>query len=256
MAATRGAKIGITLAVLAIILIGVLAVVDRIAVGVAEDRITKETKAQLAANDVTYQGEPDVKVTGFPFLTQVIAGEYRDITIKLDKPQVNSVKLDTLTVDARSVKADAMDLINGKGDVTAGVVSGNATMSWENVRPLLEVAGLPASIDPSQVDLKVVNNKIEMRAPLTFQGLSVTLVATGSMIVETGKVRLKLESVTTDKGNLPAQVNQAIKQYQNRLQVTVKLPGLPYNLVVNSVTTTDAGLLITASAADVKLTGQ
>ncbi|GAA2377677.1 DUF2993 domain-containing protein [Dactylosporangium salmoneum] len=256
MAATRGAKIGITLVALVLILIGVLAVVDRIAVGVAEDRIKQETKTQLAANDVTYQGEPDVKVTGFPFLTQVIAGEYKKITIKLDKPQVNDVKLDTLTVEARSVKADAMDLINGKGDVTAGVVSGNASMSWENVRPLLEVAGLPAAADPSQVDLSVVNNKIEMRVPVTFQGISVTIVARGSMIVETGKVRLKLESVTTDKGNLPAQVNQLIKQYQNRLQITVKLPGLPYNLVVNSVTTTDAGLLITASAADVKLTGQ
>ncbi|MGI5246965.1 LmeA family phospholipid-binding protein [Dactylosporangium sp. CA-139066] len=256
MAARRGTKIGITLVVLLIILVGVLAVVDRIAAGVAEDRITAETKAQLAANDVKYEGEPQVKITGFPFLTQVIAGEYKKITIGLDKPQVNNVKLDTLTVEALSVKADAMDLMNGKGDVTAGVVSGNASMSWENVKPLLEVAGMPPSMDPSQVTLTVVDNKIEMRVPIAFQGIKVTLIAKGSMIVEAGKVRLKLESVTTDQGSLPAQVNNLIKTYQNRLQVTVKLPGLPYNLVINSVQTTNDGLQVTASAADVKLTGQ
>ena len=256
MAARRGSKIGITLVVLLIILVGVLAVVDRVAAGVAEDRITKETKTQLAANNVTYEGEPQVKITGWPFLTQVIAGEYTKITIGLSKPQVNNVKLDNLAVEARSVKADARDLMNGKGDVTAGVVSGNASMSWENVKPLLEVAGMPSSIDPSQVGLKVVDNKIEMRVPLVFSGIKVTIIAKGGMVVETGKVRLKLDSVTTDQGSLPAQVNNLIKQYQSKLQVSVKLPGLPYNLVVNSVQTTDAGLQVTASAADVKLTGQ
>ncbi|MER7275744.1 DUF2993 domain-containing protein [Dactylosporangium sp. NPDC000244] len=254
--ARRGAKIGIVLVVLAIILVGVFVVVDRIAAGAAEDRITQETKAQLAAKDVKYEGEPKVDITGWPFLTQVLAGEYKKITISLTKPELNNVTLDTLTVEARSVKADARDLMNGKGDVVAGVVAGNATMSWDNVRPLLEVAGLPSSIDPSNVDLKVVNNKIEMRVPLTFRGVKVTLIALGSMVVETGKIVLKLESVTTDEGNLPAQVNSLIKQYQNRLQITVKLPGLPYNLVINSVQTTDAGLQVTASAADVKLTGQ
>jgi hypothetical protein len=256
VAARRGAKIGIVLVVLAIILVGAFIVVDRIAAGAAEDRITEETKTQLASNNVKYEGEPDVSITGFPFLTQVIGGEYKKITISLTKPQVNNVKLDTLTVEARSVKADARDLMNGKGDVVAGVVAGNASMSWDNVRPLLEVAGLPSSIDPANLDLKVVDNKIEMRVPLVFSGIKVTIIAKGGMVVETGKVRLKLDSVTTDQGSLPAQVNNLIKQYQSKLQVSVKLPGLPYNLVVNSVQTTDAGLQVTASAADVKLTGQ
>jgi hypothetical protein len=254
VAASRGAKIGITLVVMGIVLVGVLFVVDRIAAGAAEDRITEETKTQLAANEVKYEGEPQVAITGFPFLTQVVAGEYKKITISLTKPELKKVKLDTLTVEARSVKADARDLLNGKGDVVAGVVSGTATMSWANVRPLLQVAGLPNQIDPSQLDLKVVDNKIELRVPLAFNGFKLTVIGKGSMVVETGKVRLKLESVTTDQGSLPKQANDLIKQYQNRLQVSVNLPGLPYNLVVNSVSTTDAGLQVAASAADVKLT--
>jgi hypothetical protein len=256
VAASRGAKIGIVLVVLAIILIGVLFVVDRIAANAAEDRITEETRSQLAANSVKYEGDPKVDVTGFPFLTQVVAGEYKKITISLARPQIENVKLNDLTVEASSVKADARDLMRGSGDVVAGTVAGTASMSWENVRPLLELAGLPSQVDPSQVDLKVVNNKIEMRLPFAYQGINVTLIAKGSMVVEAGKVRVKLEELTSEQGNLPKFVSDLIKNNQNRLQVTLRLPGLPYNLVINSVQTTDAGLQVSASAKDVKLTGQ
>jgi hypothetical protein len=95
-----------------------------------------------------------------------------------------------------------------------------------------------------------------LRLPLEYQGIKLTLIAKGSMIVEAGKIRLKLESMSTEQGNLPKFVNDFIRNNQNKLQVSVKLPGLPYNLVVNSVRTTDAGLQVSASAADVNLTGQ
>jgi hypothetical protein len=256
VAASRGAKIGIVLVVLAIILVGVFFVADRIAASAAEDRITQETRTQLAANHVQYEGDPRVSITGFPFLTQVVAGEYQKITISLTRPQLDNVKLNELTVEARSVKADARDLLNGTGDVVAGVVAGNASIDWANVRPLLDLAGLPSQVDPSQVGLTVVNNKVELRMPLVYQNVRLTLIAKGSLVVEAGKVRLKLESLTSEQGNLPKFVNDFIRNNQSRLQVSLRLPGLPYNLVLNSVRTTEAGLQVTASAADVKLTGQ
>lgn len=256
MAASRGAKIGIVLVVLAVILVGVLFVADRVAASTARDRIADETRKQLAANSVTYQGGPSVKIAGFPFLTQVLAGKYEKITIALTSPQIENVKLETLTVDAKSVKADARDLMNGTGEVVAGEVTGRATMTWDNVRKLLEFTNLPQGVDPSAVDVKVVNNKIELRIPFQYQGFKVTIIANGNMVVEAGKVRLKLESVTTDQGSLPKFVNDLIQANKSRLQVTVRLPGLPYNLVINSAETTDAGLLVIASAKNVLLTGQ
>jgi hypothetical protein len=111
-------------------------------------------------------------------------------------------------------------------------------------------------VDPSAVDVKVVNNKIELRIPFVYQGFKVTIIANGNMVVESGKVRLKLESVTTDQGNLPKFVNDIIQANKSRLQVTVKLPGLPYNLVINSAETTESGLLVIASAKNVPLSGQ
>ncbi|MEU0560406.1 DUF2993 domain-containing protein [Dactylosporangium sp. NPDC006015] len=254
--ASRGAKVSIVLVVLAVILVGVLFVADRIAASTARDRITDETRKQLAANSVTYEGDPSVKIAGFPFLTQVLAGEYEKISIALSKPQIDNVKLETLNVDAKAVKADARDLMNGRGEVVAGEVTGQATMTWDNVRKLLEFTNLPQGVDPSAIDVKVVNNKIVMRIPFMYQGFKVTIIANGSMVVESGKVRLKLDSVTTDQGNLPKLVNDFIQANKSRLQVTVKLPGLPYNLVINSAETTDSGLRVTASAKDVPLSEQ
>ena len=241
------------LAVLLMLLVGALFVADRIAAGMAEDRIAQETKKALVDKKVSFAGEPDVSVTGFPFLTQVLDGKYKKITIVINQPEINQVKLNALQVEARAVRADARSMMNGTGEVIAGEVSGIGTMSWENVRPLLELAGLPSTIDPAQVELTVVNNKVVIRVPLTYQGFKFALIAKGSMIVEQGKVRLKLEELASDQGSAPKVLQDLIKRFGDRLQVTLRLPGLPYNLVINKVESSDAGLLVIASAKDVKL---
>ena len=58
------------------------------------------------------------------------------------------------------------------------------------------------------------------------------------------------------RDNLPKFVNDLIQANKSRLQVTVRLPGLPYNLVINSAETTDSGLRVIASARDVPLSSQ
>ena len=193
-----------------------------------------------------------------PVVAYNVSGEYAMLKAAAQKGWIDEdrVMLETLTVDAKSVKADARDLMNGTGEVVAGEVTGRATMTWDNVRKLLEFTNLPQGVDPSAVEVKVVNNKIELRIPFQYQGFKVTIIANGNMVVEAGKVRLKLDSVTTDQGSLPKFVNDLIQANKSRLQVTVRLPGLPYNLVINSAETTDAGLLVIASAKNVLLTGQ
>ena len=54
------------------VLVGLAVVADRVGVGIAEDRVGE----QLAANG-GLAGTPDVDITGFPFLTQAVAGDVR-----------------------------------------------------------------------------------------------------------------------------------------------------------------------------------
>src|SRR4051812_44061551 len=59
------------LLVVLLLLVGLAVVADRVAVGVAEDRVGE----QLAAKG-GLAGTPEVDIAGFPFLTQAVAGTY------------------------------------------------------------------------------------------------------------------------------------------------------------------------------------
>jgi hypothetical protein len=253
VAAGRRGKTGIVLLVLLIIVGGGLLVADRIAANVAEQQIAAQAKKEMVARKITAPSDPQVGIDGFPFLTQVLAGEYKKISISIDKPDINGVRLNRLELVASTVRADAAALMRGTGDVVADKVTGTATMSWEAVRPLVQLAGLPSTIDPSKVELKVVNNQIQLRVPLAINGVNFALRATGTMAVEAGKVRLQLTSVSSDAGDPPPVVQNFVKQYQDRLRATVNVPALPYKLVVNKIETTSSGVLLIATADKVTL---
>src|SRR5919202_622162 len=138
----------------------------------AEDRIAKTAASELRKAGATTEGEPSVTISGFPFLTQVIGGTYEKITINANKPQNGQVKLDSMTLVATDVKAAAGDLVNGRGPVTANHLTGTASMSWDNVKPLIELSGLPVPFDLSHVQIKGSNDTVEIRVPVAFAGFS------------------------------------------------------------------------------------
>ena len=146
---SRGRKVGIGLLVLLVLLLGLVAIADRIGVGIAEDRIAEQAQTAIKNEGGTVEGKPDVSIGGFPFLTQVLAGNYDEITIKANKPQTNGVKLENMTLVATDVEAATSDLINGRGPVTAHKLTGNGFMTWETVKSLVQLSGLPVPIDLS-----------------------------------------------------------------------------------------------------------
>jgi LmeA-like phospholipid-binding len=251
--ARRGARSGIVLLVLLLILVGGFVVADRVAANAAANQIAAQAKKEMVARKVTSPKDPAVQIAGFPFLTQVVRGKYQKITITLDRPDINGVKLNDLKLVANTVHADARALIRGNGQVVADTVTGTASMGWDAVRPLIRLAGLPSIIDPSKLGLKVVNNQVELRVPVSVGGFNFAVLATGTIAVEAGKVRLHLNSVRSDTGETSPLIQNLINQYQDRLNVTVNVPQLPYNLVVNKIESSDAGLSMVATADQVKL---
>ena len=253
MARGRGSKIGIGLLVLLLVLVGVLLIVDRVAAGAAENQISQQARKELVANKVSTPSDPKVSISGFPFLTQVLAGKYEKITIKIAQPKINDVQLDQLDVVATTVRADAQSVLKGTGDVVADKVTGTATISWANVRPLLQLAGLPKGIDPSKAELKVLNNQVQLRVPFTINGQNFAVTAKGTLIVNSGEIQIRLDEVGSDAGAAPQFVQNLIKQYQKRLTARIKIPALPFKMVVNKVESSPSGLLMIASADNVKL---
>lgn len=249
----RGRKIGIALLVMLVLLLGLVVIADRVGAGVAEDQIAKQAATELKKAGATTEGQPKVEIGGFPFLTQVLGGTYDSITITADKPQSDDIKLDTMTIVAKDVKAAASDLLNGRGPVTATTITGTATMNWDTVRSLITLANLPVPFDPATLQIKVQNNNVELRLPIALAGYSTTLVAKGSIAVAEGKVNLKLSDIQAEGVELPRAAQSLLNTIKNRLTATIRTPKMPYTLTIQDVSTDASGVKVVATASNVQL---
>jgi hypothetical protein len=257
--ARRGRKWMISLGVLVIVLAGLFVIADRVAANVAAGRIAEQAQKEMANRDITAPKKPDASFSGFPFLTQVLAGKYEKVTISVDQPRTARVQLQHLTIAANQVRAPLDTVTSGNGRVTADTVTGTATMGWDVVQTLVDQSPLKRipGLDASQLKISVKDNKMTMSAPVVFAGLKLNLQAAGTLAVEQGEVHLQIEDLRADNGGTTSAISQDfINRYRALLNVKVDVPQMPYKLVINKVETTDKGVLVTATADNVVLAGQ
>ncbi|MFF0252925.1 DUF2993 domain-containing protein [Micromonospora zamorensis] len=244
----RGRKLLIGLFVLLLVVAGLLVVADRVAVGVAEREIAKRV-----SQEVTKQGaqaaEPDVKVFGVPFLTQVLDGRYERISIQLRDVQApvegEVVRLSVLDVDARNVRASLDTLRTGQGDIVADTVDGTGTISYDSLAALLKRPGLT---------LGEQNGKLAVTAPVDILGQKLTVSGTADVTVaDNGAVALRFNDLdAAGLPNLPL-ARALLNNYAKGISVDVPLPDLPFQLAVREVRPLPEGLAVTADAKDVPI---
>ncbi|MBT8228430.1 MAG: DUF2993 domain-containing protein [Dactylosporangium sp.] len=250
----RGRKLGSIAAVVVIVVLGGLLVADRIAVGVAEHRVAEQVKTELVVRDITTGGTPSVNIAGFPFLTQVMAGEYGKIKIRIGEASASGIRFDAIDLAVSTVRADTASLLRGSGTVTAATITGTATLGWDAVQQALEISGLPA-IDLSTVELSVTDNVVNLRMPIVVYGKQLVLVADGTLQVQDGVIRLETTEVRAEGDTVGAVAQRVVARYGTLLNVEVNVPALPYRLTIRSVETRADGIIVIVSADNVVLAG-
>ncbi|WP_320069214.1 DUF2993 domain-containing protein [Micromonospora sp. RTGN7] len=244
----RGRKVLVTLLVLLVILAGLLVAADRIAAGVAERAITDQVRQEVAKQDAQ-SSEPEVKVSGFPFLTQVLDGKYERISIKLTdvrgSVRGDAVTLPTLDVDARNVRASLETLRTQQGDVTAETVDGTGTITYESLAKLLDRPGLT---------LSERDGTLAVTAPVDILGQKLTV--TGAAVVtvsKEGKVSLRFNDLDAEGlPNIPL-ARTLLNNYAKGISIDVPLPELPFQLALREVRPLPQGLAVTAAAKNVPI---
>jgi hypothetical protein len=239
----RGRRVGISLAVVLVVLVGLLVAADRVAAYAAERTISQKVSQETLDSGVQ-ASSPDVQVGGFPFLTQVARGKYQDITIVLRDVQKDSVTLPVLDIHATGVNAKLNTLMSGDGPVTADRVVGNATVRYDSIRALVNQPGL---------ELTEEAGKLRLRWPVTIGGRQLVAVALGQVTATAGVVRLRVSDVRAEGVTLPTFAQELLDNYQRRLSIQLKLPPLPFGLKIETVRTLPEGLSITASARSVPI---
>ena len=231
---------------LLIIIVAILAVLDRAgasyAEGVISDRVAQQVANQKASSD-----KPDVTIEGIPFLTQVASGRYKEIKIELRNfagPAGNkTVKMPLLDIRAKDVKAPLSAIRSSQGDVVAKTVTGTGTIDYATLAQLSGQDG---------VKLGEKDGKLTVTAPVTILNQKVTVNGTADLTVKDNVVSMHFDKVTAEGLPQVPLVENLLTNAARQLSVDMRVPPLPLKLTVRTVQPTAAGLVFTAGADNVQ----
>jgi hypothetical protein len=236
----------ITMGVIVVVLAVGLFGLDRALAAYAEGKIAEQTSAEVAKQGMR-SGTPTVDVGGFPFATQVVAGEYKKIQIDIPDLQGQGLRVPNLTLVATGVKAPLEALRSGQGSITAAKVTGSAKVPWDVVIAAAKLKDLTLSADE--------DGSLKVAGTVTFAGFSVPLTGKAKVsLAGPATLRVQVTDLQGQNGNLNSVVKNLIEAYKDRLVFTIAVPKLPYNLKLSKVSPRPDGLDLQVFAEDVPLT--
>jgi hypothetical protein len=215
-----------------IILAVLLVAADRISVAVAENQISDRL-----ASAYGLAGKPGVTITGFPFLTQVLTGDYQQIDVSASRVPAGGAVLHHLNVRLTGVHATVSQVLgNGSSMVTADRAAGSAMVGFGTVDHRL----------PGGFRLHPDGKNLSVSGRLAIGGARIPVSATVALGVSGSGI-----SVTPVHVSVPG-VAALPSAYSSQLHVVVPLSTLPLHLRLTSVRVTPDGLWIGAAARHVQ----
>jgi hypothetical protein len=226
-----------------VVLAGLLIALDRVAAWAAGEAVATRVADELATYNVTAAGS-QAEVAGVPFLTQVVSGEYQEVTLRLQDVGSGSARLPEVQLSATGVTAPAATLIEGSGPIDADRVVGSALVGYGTLAAQTGVDGMELSASDT-------GEGITVRVPVELLGVQLTLIGTATVRAEDNAIRIRVEEFTAEE--LPPGAASEVERLAQRLSFDYQLPDLPYGLEVDSIRSRPSGIEVTVSAVDVPL---
>jgi hypothetical protein len=224
------------LVVVAVLLLGLAVLVDRVTVGVAEGKV-----ATQIAEKGGLQGTPEVDIAGFPFLTQAIGGSYDDVRISLTAEQLGQPAGTRADVVLRGVQVPLSSVLSGSvQEVPVARVDGSATLSY---------ALLSAQLGPG-TQLERDGDRLRITRTVEVLGQPLRLTATGQVSLEGNDLVVDVEKASGVGIEVPGFL---LSQAANLLDLRYPVPELPFGLQLTRVQPGDDGVDIRVEATDAVL---
>jgi DUF2993 family protein len=188
-------------------------------------RLAKRQVARWLARVSHASSAPGVRVTGAPFVTQLLRGRYREVEITLAGCTAGGLKLAGLTARLTEVRAPLGALLSG-GSLIAGQMTATAIV------PLCALAKqLPdgLTLQPHGGDLRI-------------SGLVLRMPVSGTLGVRAEPRQIAL---IPKVAGIPALVG-----------FVIGLPAMPPELTIRSVRVTEAGLEARVQGHDIRIAGR
>jgi len=224
------------LVVLVVLLLGLLLLVDRVAVGFAEDRV-----AQQIAEKGALQGTPEVDIAGFPFLTQAVAGRYDDVRIGLTAAELGQPEGTRADLVLRGVEVPLSAAISGSvREVPVERIDGTATLSYALLSA--QLAG--------DTTLTREGEGLRITRTVEILGQRLPLTAAGTLTLDGSDLVVDVEEATGAGVDVPDWV---LSRAADLLDLRYSVPALPFGLQLTSVTPTEGGVDVGVEATDTVL---
>ncbi len=223
----RGRRVATVLITVVILVVALFVAADRILAAYAQNMIAGEiqTQANLSA-------KPSVTIEGFPFLTQVVARDIRQIDIS-----ASNVTEDKLTISSITATATGVHLNSSFNGATIDQINGAAVITYSSLESVLAIPGATITPDPSG-------------------GANAVTIGEGSLASATGQITLTGPNQVTVQlnslGGLGSLLNGVFGSSLNS-SYKLTIPALPAGLKVTGLSVTSQGIVLQASAHDTNL---
>jgi DUF2993 family protein len=227
--ATRGGRALRSFVIVIVVLVVLLVAADRIGVYVAERAAGDTMQSSQHLNS-----RPDVDVTGFPFLTQLAAGEFDEIIVTAhDVPVGQSAHL----LDVSQVRVDFrhVHVARDFSSVRAETASASAFVSYADLGKTLGIAVSYAG-----------SGRIRATKKITAAGQTLTATITTSPQLRNGALGFASTAVN-GLGQLGNEVGSALNGV---FGLTLPLQGIPFKVRVTSLTAAADGVHLGLAGAN------
>ena len=233
-------RIGCLAAVLVLlgVVLGVLVVVDRVGVGIAQDRVAEQLadRGQLA-------GTPDVEITGVPVLTQAVSGRYSDVRIHLTAEELGQPAGTRADVSLQGVHVPLSDALSGSvQQIPVDRVDGTATLSYAL---LADQLGGDTTVTQD-------GDGIRLTKSVEVLGFDFPVTAAGSVTLDGQDVVVDVHDASAGAVDVPDFVLDTADEL---LDFRYRVPALPFGLQLTSVRPTAGGVDVRVQAQDTVLSG-
>lgn len=218
-----------TLIVAVVVLLLAAVGADRVAERVATDR----AESRLAAEGLR---DPQVEVTGFPFLTQLLARQFDDV-------RVTATALDSGSGRARDLAVTGRQVSLPTGAVRLGSVRGSALVTYDEVVRQSGARGVRLErADAGRVRLRGDAEVLDQSVPVAAVG-RVEAAGRSVRVVPTG---FEVDGSPVDSASL-------LDALGARFTLTYRLRDLPEGLKVTDVRATADGFRLVVAGKDVSV---
>lgn len=212
-----------------LVLAALLLLLDRGAALVAGRVVARQAQSSGALSE-----RPDVQLRGVPFLTQVLAGRYRDVRLST-RGDVGGAKVERLDVRLTGVRLPLRDVLSGRvGDIPVEGLRGSALLSY---RYLSQQAGHGLTVSPAGDRLRVTGSTEVL-------GQRVGAAATSSVRLDGDRVVVRAQQFGTGSGAADALLNSTLG---DRFDFSVPVGRLPYGLRLTGLRVLPSGVALTAT---------